>query len=400
MNIKLILYIIQQLRSNLLRTFLTVLGIVIGIAAVVGTMTLGLSYQETLEDNLAEFGADIIYVIPRESIFMGGPPSFNNARKPPAEFDDRDIRIIKAIANVQAATPEKSVSKIASYKGDEVQLSMSLIDPTEFERINNNELETGRLLSRGDQHALIIGHAIANDAFEREVTRGSGIIIDEVNYKVVGIFKEVGGISETDSAVYAPLSLREELGLSDTYSNLAVKVYDETMTSQTAEEIEEALSRRHRDEAYSTLTQMEILDTVTTILNQFNFVFISVAAFSLLVGGIGIMNIMFVSVTERTKEIGTLKALGAREKRILQMFIIESGIIGLIGGGIGSALGYYISIVLQTALSFGQVETQFYFNPFIIIIALGFAFIVGMISGTYPAYKASKLDPISALRYE
>lgn len=400
---KLVGFALGNLKKNTLRTALSMLGMIVGVAAISGTISLGLSFQDRLASDFKSFGAGRILVLPYELQVQAGPPQEIIGASPPAKFNEEDLKLLRKIDNIESVCAVINAEETVEFAGKKAKLYITFLDTETFYKTTPLKLASGRFISAGDRYAVNLGSSIVQDAFPEEIEDGMQIKIGSKNYRVVGSFKDVGGIPgklqtlvTPNILVYAPLSIAGEFTAQDYYDGVEIKVKDESKIMQTSKDIEEKLKINHQQEVFSTLYTQKLQDKVANLLVQFNLIIIVIGAFSLLVSGIGIMNIMLVSVTERKREIGILKALGAKESTILKIFLLEAGSIGLISGIIGCALGYLVLMGLQAIAGISAP-----FNPLLLLVlSLTFALVVGIVSGTYPAYRASKLDPIEAIKHE
>ena len=394
---------LNNLRRRRLRSWLTMIGIFIGIAAVVSLMSLGEGLQEAINEEFEKLGADKIIIQPKGF----GPPGTAGAS---LILTSKDLGVIGNVRGVEWASGYLIKQGQAKFK-DESGIGFATgIEPEDFERleeIGSFSLLEGRILKKGDKFKIVIGYNHAyEDIWDRGVQIGEEIEIEGFDFKVVGIMEKIGNPID-DGIIYMTKDiLREILDVEDEESQILVKTASGFDPEDVAEEIERKLRRsrgeKEDQETFNVQTSEQLLETFGNIFGVVQGVLVGIAAISLLVGGIGIMNTMYTSVVERTKEIGTMKAIGAKNSDVLQIFLIESGLLGLVGGAIGVLIGiglaqgaaYLASVALGTDLL--RAST----NPLIYGGALTFSFVIGALSGVAPAYQASKLKPVDALRYE
>ncbi len=381
------------------------LGIFVGIAAVVALVSLGQGLQKYINEEFEKLGKDKIIVQPKGSF---GPGSSGTVT-----LDKSDVDTVKKTVGIEnaAGAPLKNV-KIEF--NDEVRYFYAFGMPTEGdEKRLMDELflgygiEAGRALKKGDKFKVNLGHYyLDRNLFEKNVKLGDKIKLNDIEFEVVGFYEIIGNPSD-DQNIYVPREVLFEITNSEeTYDMIYAKSSPGSNPQLVADRIEKNL-RKHRNleegkEDFSIQTSEEFLKAFLTVFNIVQAVLVGIASISLVVGGVGIMNTMYTAVLERTKEIGVMKAIGARNSDILKLFIIESGILGLAGGAIGIFIGASFSklielgatVVLQSSL------LKAYFPWYLILGALTFSFVIGTISGAIPAYQASKLKPVDALRYE
>ena len=402
-----------------LRSWLTIIGIVIGIGAVVAIVSISQGAQQQLEERLGQLGADVLTVSPGMQRAMGfgfggGEERFGGASVSSSETKNltaRDIIVIKSISNV------KYVMGQVSGEADVVYLSktaknqrVSGVDISVWKDITTEKLSSGRFLTSGDIYSVVIGNRIATTLFEKEVPINSKIIIEGKSFKVVGILQE-------GSAIYMPITIArtilEDVGKEE-FNSISVKIEDVDLANQTVTDITKKLmlsrgilQEKNRDFTVTNPAAMQ--ETIQAMMSTMTLFLGAIAAISLIVGGIGIANTMFTSVLEKTRDIGIMKAIGAKNKNILLIFLLNSGLIGLVGGTGGVILGFFTSSVIS---SLGGIQTAGNRGPMgflggssvvsmpLIIGALLFSVLIGMIAGAIPAYRASRLNPVDALRYE
>jgi len=395
-----------NLRHRGLRSWLTILGIFIGIAAVVSLISMGQGLQTAITGQFGTLSVDKLTIQNKGTGF--GPPGSTVVEK----LNNKDIEIIEGVGGVGKVIPR--LIRVGSLEYNKISGFGYAVDIPEDQELidlvydsSNFEAEQGRLLKAGDKGKVLLGNNFLemND-FEKEFRVGGKIKLNGKEFEIIG-FLEKGSDFQTNSVVFIMSSdLKELLGIENEYDLIVVQVRDKDEIEEVAEEIERKLrdSRNEKigEETFTVETPLQMLESVNTILNIINLIVLGIAAISLFVGGIGIANTMYTSVLERTREIGIMKAIGAQNKDILIIFLIESGLLGLVGGGIGILLGYgtsktieYIAVTsLKTNLL--QAATPAY----LIFICLAFGFLIGALSGTLPALHASKTNVVDALRYE
>jgi len=391
---------IRGITKKGIRSWLTMFGIFVGIAAVVSLISLGQGLQDTIEEQFSMMGTDIIMVMAGSEFGT----SFGSVK-----LNEHDEKVIKGVRGVNVITPMISKLSKVKYQKEVVYTWVSGVPVDErYEIIENMQgfgIREGRKPQPGDKYKALIGIMIAEgDVFEKKVKLGDKIEIDDVEFKVMGGLSKIGN-SQDDSAVWIPLKTAQDLYNED-YDVIMLNVKTGFSPSEVAEDIKAKMrrdrSQKEGEEDFNVQTSEQLLETYSGILGAVQAVLVGIAFISLMVGGIGIMNTMYTSVLERTNEIGVMKAIGARNKDIMMMFLVESGTLGLVGGAIGVIIGltmsksveYYSAIALNTELL--KAST----SPLIILGALAFSFFVGAISGLLPAMQASKLRPVESLRYE
>ncbi len=393
-----------NIRKRKLRSWLTMIGIFIGIAAVVSLISLGQGLQKYMDDEFEKLGRDKIMIMPKGAF---GPMAEGTST-----FTDKDIKAIKKVVGITDATGMSY--KFAKLEfNDVVRYYLAIGVPTDEQRTLFDELflsydiEFGRHIKKGDKYKVVLGHYYYDrELFEKNVNLRDTIKVNDIEFKTVGFYEIIGNPGD-DQQIYIPQDTLEEIyGIDDEYNMLIAKVSAGVTPLAGAEKIEKAL-RKSRDveegqEDFTVQTTEELLEMYNDILNIVNLVLIGIAAISLLVGGIGIMNTMYTAVIERTKEIGIMKAIGAKNSSIMILFVIESGILGALGGAIGVAIGmaFSKSVELIATATLQSRLLQAYFPWYLIVGSLAFAFVVGTISGLLPARQAALLKPVDALRYE
>ena len=401
---------IGNLFHRKLRSWLTMVGIFIGIAAVVGLISLGQGMKEAIGNVFLNIGADKIVIQAKSGLQFAGPPGSSAA----SNLTTHDMDVVKRVKGVDKVGARLiKPAKLEFNKEIKFYFAASMPDDDEgrqlITEVNRYETEAGRLLKKGDKFKVFIGNSVANKGVftKKKIELGNKIKINDAEFEVVGILKKSGNPQQDRVVIVPESTLREVLKIDNKKVDvIAVKVQKGVDVNNAANEIEKAM-RRDRDldlgkEDFEVRTPQQILETLDTILTMVEVVLIGIAAISLLVGGIGIANTMYTAVIERTKEIGIMKSVGAQNKDILLIFIIESGLLGLVGGAIGIALGIGLSKLVEfLAFKFlGTSLIKAFFPWYLIVGSLVFSFLVGTVSGLLPARQASSLKPVDALRYE
>jgi len=394
----------NNLKRRRLRSWLTMIGIFIGIAAVVALISLGQGLQGYLTDTFETMGSNKLMIMPGRGMGMMGLSSDKLRLK--------DLDVIKRTKGVEMSTQIVYGSTLIKFK-DEAKPTFVIGLPTDesaniFKDIGGFETYEGRDLKEGDKDKIVIGYLVAKDNgfFEDGAGLRDKIIIQEKEFRVIGIMKQIGNPGD-DSQIYIPLDTAKELlDKEDEIDAIYVQTKEGYEPSEVAEDIEKAL-RKSRDEkkgeeTFSVQTFKQLLETMQSVFAVVQGVLVGIAAISLLVGGVGIMNTMYAAVLERTKEIGTMKAIGAKNSHILLLFLIESGLLGLVGGliGVGIGIGLAKGAEYIAAVYIGSPMLQASMDPRIMLGALAFSFVIGTLSGILPAMQAAKLKPADALRYE
>ncbi|MDD4363194.1 MAG: ABC transporter permease [Atribacterota bacterium] len=397
---------LESLWSNKMRSFLSMLGIVIGVGAVIAIVSVGTGSTEQVTSRIANLGSNMITLYPRTPRGQWGTISTGNSQeKFTIELADYLVEFCPSLLSV---TPVKQFS--ARVISSDVNINTTVIG-TEYDymNVNNYEVAKGVFISARDNTernpVIVIGSALAADLFETEDPLGKDIKINyngrTFTFTVIGIMQEKGGsmAGNLDERVYIPLSVAMDRILAQRYADsfIAQAVSSEKAASA-VKEMEFFMVKYLEDEnkeRFRIMSQDEILDTVSSVTNTMSLMLGGIAAISLLVGGIGIMNIMLVSVTERTREIGIRKALGAKNKNILFQFLMESLSLSSAGGLIGIGFGWTVAYFLAQYGKWPLVVSHLS-----IYLAFGFALFIGIFFGLYPAMKAARMNPVDALRYE
>jgi putative ABC transport system permease protein len=389
-----------------LRSWLTIIGIVIGVAAVVSIMSLGDSMTMNVESRFADMDLTTITVTPgysRAQSYMHGPPgqSQTGSTSSDVELTDKDIMALKLVGNIQYMYGQISGREDVYFLGESASLSIAGVDPQIWQYVTSFDVESGRLLEPADKFVAVIGSGIAEDIFEQPVGTNMVLTINGRSVRVVGILESEGGSS--DRQIIIPIDAAVEViedAEKDSFDSIVVKVEDVDTVETVAEEIETKLMiSRHvtdRDRDFSVSESKSMIENVSQTLGAMNMFLGAIAAVSLVVGAVGIANTMFTSVLEKTKEIGTMKAIGAKNRDIMMIFIFNSAMVGFVGGALGVIFGSIASVYLPPMLGMPTTGLSLELMVFGLLIAM----VTGVISGAVPAYRASRLKPVDALRYE
>lgn len=382
------------------RSLLTIVGIFIGIAAVVALVSLGQGLQNSVASEFEDIGSNTLFISPGSQFQSTDAPRLTG----------NDLSAIRSVNQVDQVAGIVFSTTTAEYR-DESGLVTVLGTPTDerqdlVEQSWALKVEEGRRIRSTDTSSVVIGSNVANQVFGEEIGLRSQVSIRGEEFRVVGILEPTGDPG-VDQAVILPLSVAQDL--LDKEEDRFDQVFASVQTGFEPSEAQESVERELRnsrnvnegEENFDVSTQEDLLDSFNSILSVVRGVVIGIASISLLVGGVGIMNTMYTSVTQRTREIGVMKAIGARDSQILAIFLFESGILGLIGGIIGVLTGLIMSILSSFAATQATgIQINAYLGGELIIGALLFSFIIGMMSGVLPARRAAQLKPAESLRYE
>ncbi len=399
---------IDGIAHRRLRSWLTMIGIFIGITAVVSLISLGQGLQKIIDEQFEMVGGDRIIINPGGGGFMSNAP-FVSAEFISAKLDDSDLNVVRNVRGVDYAVGVIIATGNVEFNGKRRFIPI-FGAPTEskssayIKKIDFFRIEKGRYMKRGDRYKAHVGVSTGLDMFDKDIDIGDKIKIEGHIFDVIGKNKKTGNPFH-DLKVTIPIDTAKELfNKSNEYSFISLKVERGFDVDEVAERIKERL-RKHRnvkenEEDFSVETAENVVSAFKSVLELVTFVLAGIAAISLIVGGIGIMTTMYTSVLERTKQIGIMKAVGARNSDIMLLFLIESGIIGVVGGIIGVVLGLILSKFAEYVVHYYGVDIfRIYISMEVVISVLLFSFIIGCLSGYFPARRASKMQPADALRY-
>ncbi len=391
---------LDALRANKVRAALTMLGVVIGVASVILLTSIGEGARQYMQEQFAGMGANLVLITPGKTETSGGGPQIGISTVHRLTFEDaeavrREARSVKGVTGIVIGAGRVKYWNRAR--------NTTVIGASEnFQEVRGLKVNVGTFFTADDvqskRRVAVIGRTVLRENFANENPLGKRIDIDGTKFRVIGIMEPRGRSLgfDIDDLVFVPVRSGMDLFGAEGLTEIIVQ-------ARSAEEVDEAigeakaiLTRRHRGEDFTVISQGEILQVFNAIASAMTTLLLAIASISLVVGGIGIMNIMLVSIRERTREIGTRMAVGATRRAIRRQFLIEAVTLSGVGGAIGLAIG----VGIATATSLAVPSLPIRISPWIVVVAVAFSLAVGVFFGVYPAVKASKLDPIEALRYE
>ncbi len=396
---------LRALVRNKLRAFLTMLGIIIGVASVIAMLALGEGSKRSITDEMSSMGSNLVMVMPnfqrRGGVSLGA--SISMALK------YSDVTAIRnEAASISAVSPTVNANGQVIYGNQNTQTSVYGVSE-EYIDIRKMKIQSGRIFTETEIRSMakvcILGQTVVENLFgEGADPVGISIRIKNLPFEIIGVLEDKGesGMGQDqDDMILAPYTtVQRRLAAIDYINGIYCSAVSEEKSAAAIEEVEEILRRTHKlkesdENDFRVMSQSELIETVSTITNIMTLLLGAIASISLLVGGIGIMNIMFVSVTERTREIGLRMSIGGRGKDILRQFLVESMLLSIAGGIFGIIFGYIIAKGAGTLMS-----TDTYITTQSVVLAFVVCFAIGVFFGWYPARKAANLNPIDALRYE
>jgi len=390
------LLVYRNMKERKTRSILTMLGITVGIAAVVAIMSISYGMQESITEQLSEM-ADTIMVTP-------GSPELGSWGEL-GSFTERDLKDVERIGGVKEAAAMMGEMQEVEYRGEKVMVELVGIEPRDMDAVFGVtvELEEGRDLRENDHKTCEIGYSIANDYFDDEIGVNDRLTINGSKFRVIGIVEKQGGFrSNVDAQIY--VTKRDAVTIFDTddISTIFVRVRDIGEAEAIADEIEEQIDDNHKlDDFTSAMAMGGAIEDLESIFGVLELFLLVIASISLIVAALGIMNTTLMSVMERTHEIGVMKAIGAKNRNILFLFLMDAGVVS----GLGGVLGCIVGVITAKVISYGiyawfNVEIAAIVEPGVLLGGVAVAVLVGILSGLYPARKASKMSPVEAVRYE
>lgn len=383
---------VKALNENKVRSALTILGVVIGVFAVISLVSVGIGMRNYISESFDSIGSNLVFVVPGKLDLLDDPAKSYNKNK----LAEKHVKLLETYAKdyIIGISPSVRLSDVSKYK-TKTYATIVVGSSIDAPRISSIEPDLGRYFLRSELRSkakvAVIGDAVYKELFGTQNPIGLPIKVGSETFEVVGTLKKKE--QRFDEAIIIPYTTVMEVYDIENFSGIAIKVKDDLNVDRVIAQLELALLRDLRADDFTVMSQADVSSSIQSILGILTAALGAIAGISLLVGGIGIMNIMLVSVTERTREIGLRKALGATQANITFQFMVESILLSVTGGGIGLLLGWIASLILG---QFVKTEVPLY----AVVVAFGFSVFVGIVFGTYPAVKAGKKDPIEALRYE
>ncbi len=392
------IYAVKSLRYAQLRSWLTIIGIVIAIASIVLLLGIAQGLKEGVNEQLKSFGSDTIAVV----AFNVQSPAFAFYVPTKGKLWEKDYEKLKKIAGIETITKVIGNRASITYKDETVTATIGGVEPSVEQVLTSIKIKEGRFLRDGDRHVAVLGGSIAEDTFSEDVRVGQYIKIGEEKFRIVGTLEKTGeSMSRLDSYVFVTFDDGRELFKNIMAENeitiIRMKVSPGYNVEEVGETAKEVMRASHRvaegEEDFSVITPKYINEQIDSVIGTLSLLVGAVAGIGLVVGGIGISNTMFTSVLEKTREIGTLKAIGMRNSEIVGLFLIEAGVIGLVGGIIGIISAFILAFIV------GFI-TPVTILPEVVAGAAAFAFVVGLVAGALPAKNAAEIPAVESLRYE
>jgi len=390
------LLVYRNMKERKTRSILTMLGITVGIAAAIAIMSISYGMQESITEQLSEM-ADTVMVTP-------GNPELGSWGEV-GSFTERDLKDVERIGGVKEAAAMMGEMQEVEYRDEKVMTEIVGIEPRDMDAVFGVtvDLEEGRDLRENDHKTCTIGYSVAKDFFDDEIGVNDRLTINGSKFRVIGVLEKQGGFrSNVDSQIY--ITKRDAIDILDTQdiSTIFVRVRDIGDAEAIADEIEERIDDNHKlDDFTSAMAMGGAIEDLESIFGVLELFLLVIASISLIVAALGIMNTTLMSVMERTHEIGVMKAIGAKNRNILFLFLMDAGVVS----GIGGVLGCIVGVITAKVISYGiytafDVEIAAIVEPGVLLGGVAVAVLVGILSGLYPARKASKMSPVEAVRYE
>ncbi len=385
---------VNSITHRKLRSWLTIIGIIIGVAAIISLIMISRGLQNSIEKQFEQFGTNRILI---SSKGFQGPGTVSEG------LTTKDVDTLKKISELKYVVPAIfRQAEVINNKKTRFTLIGAIPAKDYLEVFGDSgiEVQKGRVIKSDDKYSSVIGARVAREMFDKELRIGNKIEISKKDFKIIGIWEETGN-SQDDNNINIPLeAAREIFNEPEHVDTIIAQAKSDVNIESLQKKIEKELKQKRDDTNFQVLTAAQIVEQINDVLGIVQVVLVGIAMISLIVGAIGILNSMYTSVLERTKDIGIMKAVGARNSDILKIFLIESGLMGFVGGIFGIILGIAVALIVGEIASNSGFLLLVKIEIPLLLYGLLFSFLVGMISGTLPAYQASKLKPVDALRYE
>ncbi|HEX9007797.1 MAG TPA: ABC transporter permease [Patescibacteria group bacterium] len=396
---QLLLSALADFRRDKVRTILTSLGIMIGVMSVVMLIALGIGLRNYIQNQFSSLGANLIMVLPGSGFGGGG----SGAGFGPGgliggvQFDTKDVTTVQRVANIKYVVPVFMTSSLIESE-NEKKSGYVMAANEQFFQLMNSKVLTGRLFEKTDLNnrskSGVLGYILAQDLFTNaEDALGKTVRIEGVRIKVIGVNQKTGDNEQDHSLVIPYTTAFDSIDPQKTFFALYLGVSSADMVKQVTADVKTALEKRYKPDKFSVTEQSQLLSSINQIFAIINLVLVAIGSISLVVGGIGIMNIMYATVTERTREVGIRRAIGATKRDILLHFLVEAVVLSVLGGALGLLLAAGIILIVR-------IWFPMALDLMAVIIAFGVSSAIGIFFGVFPAKKAADLSPIDAIRYE
>lgn len=399
-----------MIKRNKMRSFLTSLGIIIGISSVIIIISLGAGAQSLVVNQIKGVGSDLIGVLPGASESNGPPASVMGINITTLKYSDGQA-VLAQVPEIESFTAYVRGSATVSWQNQKKDTSFSGVTPS-YLIVEATDVKLGRFFSEEEEgsaaRVVVLGSEVADALFNNNDPLNAQVKINKENFNVIGVMKSRGStfFQSQDNQVFVPLNTAQKIMLGINYVNvLRFKVAPNADMDLAIDSVKRVIRERHNisnpeQDDFSARSQVQALDTLNSLTNALSYFLAMVAGISLIVGGIGIMNIMLVSINESTREIGLRKAVGATRRDISIQYLVQTVALSMVGGFLGIFFGVLISWLVSIVANYLGYAWDFVVTWQSVVLAVGFTFVVGLLSGWYPAKKAAELNPIDALRYE
>ncbi len=405
---------LRNLAASKLRSFLTILGVLIGVASVIIIFSIGISAQEMILDQIKGIGSNLVAVMPGASDEDGPPAAIFGISVTTLTYDDlRALRDQKNVPEAEDGAGYVLGTAVATSKNEELIISF-MGTTASYPNVENTKIEQGRFFTHEEERNLsrvvVLGMTIAKDLFANENPLNQDVKINEQKYTVIGVLQERGaagfGVSSQDDTVFIPIKTAQKIILGINHLGfIRMKIQDSAKIESAKEHIKMTVRDRHNisdpdNDDFTVRDMATALEALTTVTNALRYFLLAIGTVSLMVGGVGIMNIMLIAVSQRIKEVGTRKAVGAKNSDILTQFIVESAAVSFLGGVAGIILGVIVAFIVAIVVQYLGYNWPFRVSLVSIVVATLVSISIGVVFGLYPARKAAKISPMEALRYE